>query len=71
MQAFLEYLVNLLEVQIDFELHYSAFEGGIEQICSKLVSTLANTLAIIVVHNKRVNRLELSRFFGSCCGFAI
>ena len=65
MQTFLEYLVNLLEVQIDFELHYFAFEGGIEQICSKLVSTLANTLAIIVVHNKRVNRIGCQGFLAT------
>ena len=65
MQTFLEYLVNLLEVQIDFELHYFAFEGGIEQICSKLVSTLANTLAIIVVHNKRVNRIGCQGFLAA------
>ena len=58
-------LVNLLEVQIDFELHYFAFEGGIEQICSKLVSTLANTLAIIVVHNKRVNRIGCQGFLAA------
>ena len=65
MQTFLEYLVNFLEVQIDFELHYFAFEGGIEQICSKLVSTLANTLAIIAVHNKRVNRIGCQGFLAA------
>ena len=68
MQTFLEYLVNLREVQIDFELHYFAFEGGIEKIYSKLVSTLANTLTIIVVHNKRVNRLSFQRFLAHTVG---